>query len=116
MYLNRCILEKFQLVRCLFQSYSQRITLGVFEVSLFLLSLLLLFFYFYLLFFFFGLIFKIHVSQYEESAFRQYCNPVLDLNRTIKSSAYKSEFISVLFGRKNGSDIVFSNKYGKFFI
>ena len=64
MYLNRCILEQFQLVRCLFQSYSQRISLGVFEISLSLFCFLL--------------IINIHVSQYEESAFKQFCNPVLD--------------------------------------
>ena len=48
--------------------------------------------------------------------FKQFCNPVLDLDRMIKSSAYNSEFIFVPFGRTNGSDSVFSNKYGKLFI
>jgi len=48
--------------------------------------------------------------------FKQFCNPVLDLDRMIKSSAYNREFIFVPFGRTNGSDSVFSNKYGKLFI
>ena len=56
------------------------------------------------------------MSQYEESAFRQFCNPILDLDRIIKSSAYRSEFILVPFGRTNGSDIVSWNKYGILFI
>ena len=30
--------------------------------------------------------------------FKQFCNPVLDLDRMIKSSAYNSEFIFVPFG------------------
>jgi len=34
----------------------------------------------------------------------------------IKSSAYNSEFLFFAFGRANGSDNVFSNKYGKLFI
>ena len=42
--------------------------------------------------------------------------PVLDLDRIIKSSAYKSEVISIPFRRANGSNIVFSNKYCKLFI
>ena len=66
--------------------------------------------------FFFGLIFNIHVSQYEGSVFKQFCNPVLDLDRITKSSAYYSEFTFVPFGRTNGSDSVFSNRYDKLFI
>ena len=69
-----------------------------------------------IIFVFFGLIFNIRVSQYEESVFRQFYNPILDLDRIIKSSAYRSEFILVPFGRTNGSDIVFSKKYGKLLI
>ena len=39
------------------------------------------------------------------------------IDRIIKSSAYKSEFSSVPFGRTNGSHNVFLNKYqGKLFI
>ena len=67
-------------------------------------------------FVFFGLIFSIHASQYEESVFKQFCNPILDLDRIIKSSAYNNEFSLVPSGRRNGSDSVFSNKYGKLFI
>ena len=63
----------------------------------------------------FGLIFSTHASQYEESVFKQFCNPILDLDRIIKSSAYNNEFNLVPSGRTNGSDSVFSNKYGKFF-
>ena len=69
-----------------------------------------------IIFVFLGLTFSIHVLQYEERVFKQFCNPVLDLDRMIKSSAYNSEFIFVPFGRTNGSDSVFSNKYGKLFI
>ena len=54
-------------------------------------------------------------SKYEESAFRHFCNSVLDLNRIIKSSACRSESILVPFERTNGSDIVFSN-HGKLLI
>ena len=61
-------------------------------------------------FVFFGLIFNVHVSQYEEGTFRQCCNPILDLERIIKSPSYRSEFILVPFGRTNEPDIVFSNK------
>ena len=67
-------------------------------------------------FVFLGLTFSIHVLQYEERVFKQFCNPVLDLDRMIKSSAYNSEFIFVPFARTNGSESVFSNKYGKLFI
>ena len=66
-----------------------------------------------IIFVFFRLIFNIHASQYEKGVFKQFCNPVLDLNRIIKSSAYNSEFISVPFGRTNESDSLFSNKYSK---
>ena len=69
-----------------------------------------------IIFVFLGLTFSIHVLQYEERVFKQFCNPVLDLDRMIESSAYNSEFIFVPFGRTNGSDSVFSNKYGKLFI
>ena len=64
---------------------------------------------------FFRLIFSYHLSEYKESAFKQFCNPVFDLDRITKSSAYKSEFMFFPFGRTNGSDNVFSNKYGRLF-
>ena len=38
---------------------------------------------------FLGFIFNIHKVQNEDSALRQFCNPVLDRDRIIKSSAYK---------------------------
>ena len=54
-----------------------------------------------IIFVFFRLIFSFHLSQYKESAFKlkQFCNPVFDLDRITKSSAYKSEFIFSPFGR-----------------
>ena len=44
---------------------------------------------------------------------RQFCNPILDRDIIIKSSAYKSEFNLVPFGRTIGSDKVFRNADGK---
>ena len=80
-YLDRCILERFQLARCLCWSWCQRIFL---EFS----------FWTIIIFVFFGLIFDIHVSQYEGNVLKQFCSPtVLDLNRMIKSSAYNSKFL-----------------------
>ena len=43
-----------------------------------------------IIFFFFGLIFSFHLSQFKDRAFKQFCNPVFDLDRITKSSAYKS--------------------------
>ena len=80
--LNRCILEQFQLSRSLCCNLYQRISLGVFEISLFC--------------FFFQFIWSIHASQYEGNVFKQFCNPILDLDRIIKSSTYNDEFILVL--------------------
>ena len=48
--------------------------------------------------------------------FKQFCNPILDLDKIIKSSAYDSEFIFVPLGKTNGSDSVLVNKYGGLFI
>ena len=45
-----------------------------------------------IIFVFCGLIFSFHLSQFKDSAFKQFCNPVFDLDRITKSSAYKSEF------------------------
>lgn len=39
-----------------------------------------------IIFFFFGLILSVQDLQYEDSVFRQFCNPVLDLDEIIKSS------------------------------
>ena len=36
-----------------------------------------------IIFVFLGLTFSIHVLQYEERVFKQFCNPVLDLDRMI---------------------------------
>ena len=66
-----------------------------------------------IIFVFFRLIFSLHLSQYKESAFKQFCNAVFDLDRITKSSAYKSEFMFFPYGRTNGSDNVFSNKCGR---
>ena len=68
-----------------------------------------------IIFVFFGLIFSFYLSQHKESAFKQFCNPVFDLDRITKSSAYKSEYIFCPFGKTNGSDKVFSNKCGRLF-
>ena len=35
------------------------------------------------IFVFFGLIFSFHLSQYKESTFKQFCNPVFNLDRII---------------------------------
>ena len=43
-----------------------------------------------IIFVFFGLIFSFHLSQFKDSAFKQFCNPVFDLDRITKLSAYKS--------------------------
>ena len=51
--------------------------------------------------------------QNEDSVFRQFCNPVLDRDRIIKSSAFQREFNFAPFGSTNGSDNVFSNAGGK---
>ena len=56
---------------------------------------------------------NIHVLQYEDNALRQFCRPVLDRDKMIKSSAYKREFNFVPFGRTKGSDKIFSNEEGK---
>ena len=55
-------------------------------------------------------------KYFDLEIFKQFCNPILDLDRIIKSSAYNNEFILVPSGRPNGSDSVFPNKYGKLFI
>ena len=51
-----------------------------------------------IIFVFFGLNFSFHLSQYKENAFKQFCNPVFDLDRITKSSVYKSESIFFPFG------------------
>ena len=62
---------------------------------------------------FLGFIFNIHEVQNEDSVFRQFCNPVLDRDRIIKSSAFQREFNFAPFGSTKGSDNVFSNARGK---
>ena len=44
------------------------------------------------------------------------CNPVLDFDKIIKSSAYKRELSLVPFDKTKGSDNLFSNEKGKLFI
>ena len=56
---------------------------------------------------------NIQELQKEDSVLRQFCNPILDRDIIIKSSAYKSEFNLVPFGRMIGSDKVFWNADGK---
>ena len=53
--------------------------------------------------------------QYENSVCKQFCNPVLDLDQIIKSSAYKRELSLVPFDKTKGSDKVFSNEKSKLF-
>ena len=67
-------------------------------------------------FFSLGLILSVQDLQYEDSVFRQFSNSVLDLDKIIKSSVYKSKFVFVPYHRTNGSDSVSWNKFGKLFI
>ena len=50
---------------------------------------------------------NIQELQKEDNVLRQFCNPILDRDIIIKSSAYKSEFNLVPFGRMIGSDKIF---------
>ena len=54
-----------------------------------------------------------HEVQNEDSLSRQFCSPVLDRNKMIKSSAYSRGFSFAPFGKTKGSDIVFSNAKGR---
>ena len=56
---------------------------------------------------------NIQELQKEDSVCRQFCNPILDRDIIIKSSAYKSEFNLVPSGRMIGSDKVFWNAEGE---
>ena len=56
---------------------------------------------------FLGLIFNIHDSQLDDNMLRQFCKPARDRDSMIKSSAYKSDFNLVPFGKIKGSDNVF---------
>ena len=51
--------------------------------------------------------------QYVASVLRQFCRPVLERDKIIKSSAYRREFNFVPFGGTKGSDRIFSNENGK---
>ena len=62
---------------------------------------------------FLGLIFIIHEVQNEDSLSKQFCSPVLDRDKMIKSSAYDREFSFSPFGKTKGSDNVFSNAKGR---
>ena len=62
-----------------------------------------------IIFVFLGLIFIIHEVQNEDSLSRQFCSPVLDRDKMIKSSADNREFSFAPFGKTKGSYIVFSN-------
>ena len=50
--------------------------------------------------------------QQEDNIFRQFCNPILDLDNITRSSAYKSEFNFAPFGKTKGSDKVSSKENG----
>ena len=56
---------------------------------------------------------NIQELQKEDNVLRQFCNSILDRYIIINSSAYKSEFNLVPFGRMIGSDKVFWNADGK---
>ena len=51
--------------------------------------------------------------QYVANVLRQFCRPVLESDKIIKSSAYRRAFNFVPFGRTKGSDRIFSNENGK---
>lgn len=57
--------------------------------------------------------FHIHEVKNEDSLSRQFCSPVLDRNKIIKSSAYNGEFSFAPLGKTKGSDNVFSNAKGR---
>ena len=61
-------------------------------------------------------IFNTHNVQNEDSVLRQFCNPVLDHDRIITSSAYKGEVNFAPFDSTKGSDNVFPNVKGKLLI
>ena len=63
--------------------------------------------------FFLGFTLNIHVLQYVANVLRQFCRPVLEGDKIIKSSAYRRAFNFVPFGRTKGSDRIFSNENGK---
>ena len=56
---------------------------------------------------------NIHVLQYVANVLRQFCTPVLERDKIIKSSAYSRAFNFVPFGRTKGSDRIFSNENGR---
>ena len=65
-----------------------------------------------------GFVLNIHVLQYEVSALRQFCRPVLERGKIIKSSAYRRAFNfaqkdQTEYFRTKGSDRIFSNENGK---
>ena len=62
---------------------------------------------------FLGFMLNIHVLQYEASALRQFCRPVLERDKIIKSSAYRRALNFVPFGTTKGSDKIVSNENGK---
>jgi len=45
--------------------------------------------------------------QYEDSVSKQFCNPVLDLDKIMRSAAYNRELSFVPFDESKGSDKVF---------
>ena len=54
-----------------------------------------------------------HEVHNEDSLPRQFCSPVLDRDKMIKSSAYNREFSFASFGKTRKSDNVFSNAKGR---
>jgi len=56
---------------------------------------------------FFTLMPNIQEWQYEDSVSKQFCNPVLDLDKIMRSAAYNRELSFVPFDESKGSDKVF---------
>ena len=52
-------------------------------------------------------------SEFYGTLPRQFCSPVLDRDKMIKSSAYNREFSFTPFGKTKGSENVFSNAKGR---
>ena len=59
---------------------------------------------------FLWVVLSIHELQNYDNVLRQVCDPVLDLDNTTKSFAYRSEFSFAPFDRTNGSQFIFLSK------
>ena len=69
-----------------------------------------------IIFVYFGLIFNItsmFCKMNEVCFLKQFCNPILDLDKIIQSSAYNSEFIFVPFGKQMDQIVCFRINTGQ---